>query len=98
MTARNPTRAGSVNSAVEQSDSPSVRTNAEAQTVIDCLRRAGGRARRQRLLFGTQLPQGVLDDVLISLEQAGYITITPSYSGDRIKLAGFERDGERRGR
>ena len=98
MTARDDTRAGSVNSAVQQGHSSSVRTNADAQNVIDLLQRTGGRARRQRLKFGTQLPDGVLDDVLLSLEEEGYITIVPSYGGDRIKLAGFETAAERRAR
>lgn len=99
MTARDDTRAGSVNPAVPQGDdSSSVRTNADAQDVIELLRRSGGRARRQRLKFGTQLPDGILDEVLLSLESEGYITIVPSYSGDRIKLAGFEPASERRER
>ncbi|WP_226043534.1 hypothetical protein [Natrinema sp. DC36] len=69
-----------------RSDNSGVQTDSDAQDVLDCLRRNGGRERRQRILYATQLPQTLLDDVLLDLEAAGYIVIVPSYAGDRVIL------------
>lgn len=100
MTASKPTHARSDNSGSRerQSDSGGVRANPDAQTVLDLLRRNGGRVRRQRLLFGTQLPEGVLDDILVRLEEHGYVAIQPAYSGDRVVLPEFVDAQQRRER
>jgi len=61
-------------------------SNPDAQYIIDTLQRCDGATTRQRLLFASQLPEGVLDDLLVQLEAAGVVTIHPGYSGDRIEL------------
>lgn len=77
----------------ESDNSIQLGNDPDAQTVVDALHRAGGELTRQRLLFAGQFPEAVLDDVLVRLEDAGVITIHPSYAGDRIELRASE-EGE----
>jgi hypothetical protein len=96
MTAPDDTNSESDNSVLSGTDEP-LGSNPDAQLVVEYLQRCDGRNElRQRLKFHTQLPDAVLDDALVALEDAGVVTITAGYGGDRIELipAAVERDHE----
>jgi hypothetical protein len=95
MTAPDDTNSESDNSVLCGTDEP-LGSNPDAQLVVEYLQRSDANSElRQRLKFHTQLPDAVLDDALVALEDAGVVTITAGFGGDRVELTtAEERDHE----